>query len=152
MLFGQDRDQLRGYYCKAWQARRAGMTLDPLQIQIVNVIEQHPEYQPLLEHPQQALGRDYLPELGETNPFLHMGMHLGLREQVETDRPAGIKALYQRLLIQYRDAHDLEHKMMECLAEMIWQTQKTGTPPDEACYLKCLKLLEKGTLTRNPVI
>jgi hypothetical protein len=143
MLFGQDRDQLRSFYCKAWQARREGMPLDPLQKQIVNVIEQHPEYQPLLENPDQALGRDYLPELGETNPFLHMGMHLGLREQISTDRPAGIKALYQRLLEQTGDAHALEHKMMECLAEMFWQAQKNGDAPDESRYLDCLQSLEK---------
>lgn len=143
MLFGQDRDQLRSYYCKAWQAHREGMPLDPLQNQIVTVIEQHPEYQPLLENPGQALDRDYLPELGETNPFLHMGMHLGLREQIDTDRPAGIKMLYRQLLAQYGEAHELEHKMMECLAEMIWQAQKNGTAPDEAHYLDCLQSLKK---------
>lgn len=144
MLFGQDRDQLRSFYCKAWQARCQGMALDPLQQQIVNVIEQHPEYHTLLENPDQALGKDYLPELGESNPFLHMGMHLGLREQIDTDRPAGIKTLYRRLLGQHGEAHALEHKMMECLAEMIWQAQKTGKAPDEAHYLNCLKSLEKG--------
>jgi len=143
MLFGQDRDQLRNYYCKAWQSRREGTALDPLQLQIVNVIEQHPEYHQLLENPDQALGKDYLPELGESNPFLHMGMHLGLREQTDTDRPAGVKMLYQRLLEQHGDAHELEHKMMECLAEMIWQAQKTGTAPDEIHYMECLKSLEK---------
>jgi hypothetical protein len=119
------------------------MALDPLQMQIVSVIEQHPEYHRLLENPEQALGKDYLPELGETNPFLHMGMHLGIREQIDTDRPAGIRMLHQRLLEQHGDAHELEHKMMECLAEMIWQAQKTGTAPDETHYLDCLKSLEK---------
>jgi len=144
MLFGQDRDQLRGFYCKAWQARCQGMTLDPLQRQIVNVIEQHPEYHALLENPDQALGKDYLPELGESNPFLHMGMHLGLREQIDTDRPVGIKTLYRRLLNQHGEAHVLEHKMMECLAEMIWQAQKNGAAADEVHYLNCLKSLDKG--------
>ena len=144
MLFGQDRNQLRNFYCKAWQARRDGITLDPLQAQIVTVIEQHPEYQSLLENPEQALGKDYLPEVGETNPFLHMGMHLGLREQIDTDRPAGMRALYHKLLEQHGDAHELEHKMMECLAEMVWQAQKTGAMPDEAHYLDCLKSLGKG--------
>ena len=143
MLFGQDRDQLRGYYCKAWRARLDGLALDPLQKQIVSVVEQHPEYHGLLENPDQALGRDYLPELGETNPFLHMGMHLGLREQIDTDRPAGIKTLYRQLLEQHGDAHELEHKMMECLAEMIWQAQKTGSAPEEARYVNCLKALGK---------
>ncbi|VAW72661.1 hypothetical protein MNBD_GAMMA14-1621 [hydrothermal vent metagenome] len=143
MLFGQDRDQLRRYYCTAWQTRCKGMPLDPLQKQIVTVIEQHPEYHQLVENPERAITKDYLPELGESNPFLHMGMHLGLREQIDTDRPAGIKRLYQHLLEQHGDAHELEHKMMECLAEMIWQAQKTGTAPDEVRYVDCLKSLEK---------
>jgi hypothetical protein len=143
MLFGQDRDQLRSYYCKAWKAHSEGMALDPLQKQIVTVIAQHPEYQSLLENPEQALGKDYLPEAGETNPFLHMGMHLGIREQIDTDRPPGIRMLYQHLLEQHGDAHELEHKMMECLAEMVWQSQKTGALPDEAHYLERLKSLGK---------
>ena len=143
MLFGQDRERLRGFYCEVWRARCRGEALDPLQEQIARVIEQHPEYHALLENPERALGKEYLPELGETNPFLHMGMHLGLREQVDTDRPAGIRALYQRLLVARGDTHELEHEMMECLAEMIWQAQKTGAPPDEEMYLKCLKSLEK---------
>jgi len=66
MLFGQDRDQLRTFYCKAWESQRQGKPLQPLQAQIVSVIEKHPEYQAMLEKPEQALGREYLPELGET--------------------------------------------------------------------------------------
>ena len=81
-------------YCEAWATSRQGMPLEPLQAQIVAVIEKHPEYHALLENPDQALGREYLPELGETNPFLHMGMHLAIREQVGTNRPAGIRELY----------------------------------------------------------
>jgi hypothetical protein len=139
MLFGQDRDQLRTFYCKAWESQRQGKPLQPLQAQIVSVIEKHPEYQAMLEKPEQALGREYLPELGETNPFLHMSMHLAIREQLDTNRPAGIRDLYHRLLIKTPDNHELEHKLMECLAEMIWQAQKDGKAPDEVRYLSCIK-------------
>ena len=104
MLFGQDRDQLRAFYCQTWENHRQGKPLEPLQLQIVAVIEQHPEYQPLLEHPERALGREYLPESGQTNPFLHMGMHLAIREQVSTDRPPGVRELYRQLLARYVDA------------------------------------------------
>jgi hypothetical protein len=139
MLFGQDRDQLRRFYCQAWQTHRQGGPLEPLQEQIVRVIEQHPEYQPLIEDPESALGREYLPELGESNPFLHMGMHLAIREQVSTDRPAGIRALYNRMLATGGDAHQLDHRLMDCLAEMIWRAQKDGTAPDENAYLDCIR-------------
>ncbi len=141
MLFGQDRDQLRRFYCQAWEARREGRPLEPLQAQIVAAIEQHPEYQPLLEDTDQALGREYLPEAGETNPFLHLGMHLAIQEQVGTDRPTGIRELYSRLLRKTGDSHEVEHKLMDCLAEMIWRAQKDGQAPDEQQYLACIRSL-----------
>ncbi len=141
MLFRQDRDQLRQFYCDVWHRQRAGEALTPLERQVFNVILLHPEYQPLLEHPDAALNRDYLPELGETNPFLHMGLHLALHEQLATDRPAGIRALTQRLRRARPDGHDLEHRMMDCLAEAIWRGQRDNIPPDEAQYIQCLERL-----------
>ncbi|HFD79723.1 MAG TPA: DUF1841 family protein [Gammaproteobacteria bacterium] len=138
-MFGQDRDQLRAFYCKAWAAHRQGEALEPLQAQIVRVMQQHPEYHALLERPEQALGREYLPESGDSNPFLHMGMHIAIQEQIDTDRPAGIRTLYRRLLLASGDRHELEHRLMECLAEMLWQAQRTGTPPDEQAYLACIR-------------
>lgn len=141
MLFGQDRDQLRGFYCRTWQDYRQGKPLQPLQAQIVAVIEQHPEYQSLLEHPERALSGEYLPEAGQTNPFLHMGMHLAIQEQVSTDRPAGVRDLYRQLLVRYPDAHQLQHRLMECLGEMLWQAQRDGRAPDEAHYLDCVRAL-----------
>ncbi len=141
MLFGQDRDQLRGVYVQAWNFYRQNKSLEPLQTQIVAVIEQHPEYHQLLENADTALGRDYLPELGEANPFLHMGMHLAIQEQVGTDRPTGIRALYEQLLARAADSHELQHRLMECLAEMIWQAQRDGELPDEERYITCIKTL-----------
>lgn len=141
MLFGQDRNKLRQFYCDTWAARRQGLPLEPLQLQIAEVIEQHPEYQPLVEKPDQALARDYLPELGESNPFLHMGMHLAIREQVATNRPAGMRESYQRLLMATGDSHQLEHQCMDCLAEMIWNAQKQGAEPDENAYITCIRSL-----------
>jgi len=141
MLFGQNRDQLRNLYCQAWRQHRQGQPLQPLQAQIVAVVAQHPEYQPLLENPERALDKEYLPELGETNPFLHMGMHLALQDQLSTDHPAGIRDLYQRLSARYSDSHELEHRLMECLAEMIWQAQRTAAAPDEKRYLDCIRAI-----------
>lgn len=141
MVFGQDRDQLRGMYCQAWQRHLQGHPLDPLQAQIVAVVARHPEYHSLLETPDKALARDYAPEQGETNPFLHMGMHIAIAEQVGTDRPAGIRALYTGLLSAHPDSHALEHRLMDCLAEMIWQAQREGRQPDEKHYLHCIKAI-----------
>jgi hypothetical protein len=139
MIFSDNREQLRRFYCDVWSKHRAGTPLEPLELQIRDVILQHPEYQLLLETPDRALARDYLPESGETNPFLHMGLHLALHEQLESDRPAGIRDLAQQLRLRHADPHRLEHQMMECLAEAIWRGQRDGTPPDEAGYLNCLR-------------
>jgi len=144
MLFGQDRDQLRSLYCRTWALHRQGQrVMEPLQSQIVAVIEQHPEYQPLLENSKLALSQEYTPEAGRTNPFLHMGLHLAVREQIATGRPAGIRPLYQRLVEKYPDSHVLEHRLMACLAEIIWHVQKEREAPDEQHYLDCIRAIDE---------
>lgn len=139
MLFSRHRDQLRQGFCEVWRKHRAGETLEALEIQIRAVILMHPEYHALLDKPEQALGREYLPEAGATNPFLHMGLHIAIHEQVATDRPAGIRALRAAWHAQWPDTHALEHQMMECLAESLWRSQRDGVAPDEAAYLDCLR-------------
>jgi len=134
-MFGNDRQQLRKAYADAWEKFQQQQPMTPLEQQIAEVIKEHPEYHPSL----QQLQTDYLPEDGQTNPFLHMGMHLGLREQLNTNRPAGILDCYQALCKKHQSSHDAEHDMMDCLAEAIWQAQRLGTTPDEIAYLTCLK-------------
>jgi len=134
-MFGNDRQQLRKAYADAWQKFQQQQTLTPLEQQIAEVIKEHPEYHASL----QQLEADFLPENDQTNPFLHMGMHLGLREQLTTNRPLGIRDCYQILCNKYQSSHEAEHDMMDCLAEAIWQAQRQGTAPDESAYLACLK-------------
>jgi hypothetical protein len=140
MLFPNDREALRRMYLEAWQRHRDGLPLEPLQAQIADLIEAHPEYQPLLERGEDSLHRDWTPAGGETNPFLHLGMHLAIREQVATDRPAGITAIHGRLAAAH-GAHEAEHRMMECLGEALWSAQRAGLPPDESSYLEGLRRL-----------
>jgi hypothetical protein len=137
----QDRDGLRRHYIEAWRKHRAGMVLEPLEHQLVTVIEQHPEYHPLFEGDSQALGRDYAPESGQSNPFLHLGLHLAIREQVATDRPPGIAAVHRDLARHLGDVHEVEHRMLERLGEALWHSQRTGRPPDESAYLESLRRL-----------
>ncbi len=140
MLYGQ-RDDIRRVYCAAWDKQQRGLPLAPLERQLVEVIAAHPEYHPLLADADSALARDYLPEMGQTNPFLHMGMHLAIREQLATDRPAGIVAAYGALMVKIQDIHQAEHQMMECLGEALWRAQRDGQAPDEVAYLQCLRRL-----------
>ena len=141
MLFDTDRDSLRRFYVESWQKAREGRPLTPLESQVADVVERHPEYQAMLGDPERAMGREYLPEDGETNPFLHMGLHLALAEQVSTDRPPGVAAVHRRLGARLGGSHDAEHAMMECLAEAIWQAQRDGRAPDEDAYMACLERL-----------
>jgi len=137
----QDRAALRRRYIEAWRKRRASLPLEPLEDQLATVIEQHPEYQPVVEDAVGALARDYTPEGGQSNPFLHMGLHLAIRDQVSTNRPAGIAGLHAELCRRTGDPHEAEHRMIECLGEALWRSQQTGLPPDEAAYLDSLRRL-----------
>lgn len=141
MIFGNDRDALRRYYAESWRKACNNEPLQPLEQQIATVISEHPEYQKLLRSDEGMLERDYLPEDGVTNPFLHMGMHLALREQLATGRPVAIRDIWQKLLKRYGDSHETEHRMMECLGQVLWEAQRSGRMPDEAGYLACLRAL-----------
>lgn len=141
MLFGQDRGELRRAFFETWRKRQAGEALEPLETAIASVIEHHPEYHALLADPERNLERDYFPEGGETNPFLHMSLHIAIQEQLGTDRPAGIREQYQALMQRLADPHEVEHRIMECLMQMLWEAQRENRMPDEAGYLDCLRRL-----------
>lgn len=140
-MFGDDRGQMRKVYIDAWRKHRQGSPLEPMEMMVVETIAHHPEYHDLLADEEEALNRDFDPETGESNPFLHMGMHLAIREQVQTDRPAGINAIYRQQLSKQQDPHRVEHMMMECLARALWEAQGKGGMPDEQAYLECLRRL-----------
>ncbi len=139
MIFGEDRGRLRRFYLEAWRKRQSGETLEPLEAMVAQVVEQHPEYHHLLT--EEALDRDFTPEAGQSNPFLHMGMHIALAEQVATDRPVGIRELHRRFTVACGDPHEAEHRMMECLGMALWEAQRQNRPPDETAYLECLRKL-----------
>ena len=139
MIFGQDRTELRKMYVEAWRKRRERLPMSPLEAQIAAVVEWHPEYHG--EVTGDGLDRDYTPDGGRSNPFLHMGLHLGIREQVATDRPAGIARIHETLTLATGDAHLAEHQMIECLAETLWDSQNQGVAPDERKYLERLRRL-----------
>jgi len=138
MIFGQDRIELRKMYADAWQKHCSEQPMSPLEAQIARVIDDHPEYHDAITG---DLDRDFAVEGGETNPFLHMGLHLGIREQVSTDHPGGVAAIHSRLASKTGDAHDAEHRMIDCLAETLWEAQSQNQAPDEAAYIERLRRL-----------
>ncbi len=135
MIFDNDRNALRGVFIDAWRRHLDGRPLDPLQAQVVAIVELHPEYHALLIDPDRALAAEFPPEAGQANPFLHMALHQAVREQVATDRPPGIAAAFRTVLVSLDDRHAAEHAVIDCLARMLWRTQRDGVAPDEADYL-----------------
>lgn len=139
MIFGSDRNNLRKLWFEVYRKAQAGEPLTALEAQLKAVIALHPEYHPILAQPERYGQQDYLPEFGEINPFLHMGLHMGLREQLSTDRPTGIAGLFAQACLRLGDKHDAEHLLMDCLAEALWQAQRAGQPPDEQAYFALVK-------------
>src|SRR5262245_59270026 len=138
---GQSREQMRRMYLDAWRKFSEQQPLEPLEAQLAAVIAEHPEYLEWIEAGEKALSAEFTPESGQQNPFLHMGLHLAIREQVATNRPAGITEIHRTLTARMGSAHDAEHAMLERLAETMWEAQRSGRAPDEQAYLEKLRLL-----------
>ncbi len=139
MFFNPTRDEARSFLFDAWRKRRSKEILTPLEDLAAQLIEKHPEYFSVFENPERFLEREYLPEQGEPNPFLHLMMHLAIEEQISIDQPQGIRAHFVRLTEQYESEHEAQHRMMECLSEMIWKAQRDRTAPNASVYLDCLR-------------
>jgi hypothetical protein len=100
----------------------------------------HPEYHTVLDAPERYIEQEYFPEMGETNPFLHLSLHLSILEQLSIDQPPGIAAAYQALQKKHDEAHTAQHDLIECLAETVWRAQRDRTPPDAEAYLECMRI------------
>lgn len=137
-MFNPSRDQVRQFFFDVWAKYRAGQPLAGAERPALEAVLAHPEYHALLERPERYKDRDYLPEAGELNPFLHLSMHLAVAEQLSVDQPPGIRARHQQLLERHGDAMTAQHAVMDCLGEMIWQAQRHQTAFDAAAYLTCL--------------
>jgi hypothetical protein len=136
-MFSNNRDEYRKVFFDAWQKHKTQQILEPLEAQLIEIMLLHPEYHAILDNPETQQTKDF----DSSNPFLHMSLHLGIREQVATNRPQGIREVYIDLAEKYQDIHVAEHNMMEYLAAILWEGQKNGKMPEEADYLEGLKKL-----------
>lgn len=137
-MFNPTRDQARLFLFEVWAKYRAAQPLTALETMALDVLMLHPEYHAVLEDRERTLDRDWTPEGGETNPFLHLSMHLAIGEQLSIDQPPGIRDAVQRLAQRLDSEHEARHAVMDCLAEVIWQVQRNGVTFDNAAYLDCL--------------
>ena len=138
-MFQPSRDEVRQFFFDTWTKYRRGEPLEGLERIAIQVLLLHPAYHGMLERPEEYRARDYGPESGEMNPFLHLALHLAIEEQIAIDQPRGIQAHYQRLLAKTGSEHDAKHAVLECLGETLWRAQREGAPPDEESYLECLE-------------
>lgn len=136
-MYTNNRDAYRQAFFTVWEKYQKQLPLDGVEQQLIEVILLHPEYHRLLSQP----GLQDQEFALEDNPFFHLSLHIAIREQIRMDRPAGVKATYQQLLLRYPDENDAEHRMMECLAQIMWEAQRKGEAPSEVVFLEKLKEL-----------
>ncbi|HEY6772458.1 MAG TPA: DUF1841 family protein [Oxalicibacterium sp.] len=137
-MFTPSQHDVRRFFCETFRKQQANEILTPLEAIARDWIVQHPEYADALKDVEAALAADYSVESGQSNPFLHLSMHLSIAEQISIDQPPGIRTAYQTLA-QRIGEHDAHHQVMECLGEMIWASQRSGLPPDGAAYIECIR-------------
>ena len=138
-MFQPSQHDVRRFFCETWRRQREALPLDAMQAQAANWITEHPEYHAELADVNAALAASYAVEDGRTNPFLHLSMHLSISEQLAIDQPIGIRQAVQLLASRLGSLHAAHHQVMECLGEMIWQSQRSGLPPDGPAYIDAVR-------------
>lgn len=138
-MFNPSRDEVREFFFRVWRKSRAGEALAPLESMALAVILEHPEYHEVLRDPERYRNRVWTPEGGETNPFLHLSLHLAIEEQLSIDQPTGIRAAVADLERKHGEAMGARHDVMDCLVEQVWQAQRHGAAFDNATYLECVR-------------
>ena len=147
-LFQPSRDQVRDFFFEAWGKFKAQKSLTDLEKIGLSVMLMHPEYHTILDAPDQFKQQEYFPEFGETNPFLHMSLHLSILEQISINQPIGIAVIYTQLKLKHQNEHDAQHDILDCLAETIWQAQRNQTGLDGVQYLQLLQ--QKAGIAQKP--
>ncbi|HQU88820.1 MAG TPA: DUF1841 family protein [Denitromonas sp.] len=137
-MFDPSRDQARHFFIEAWRKQRDGNILTPLESMVVDIVQLHPEYQPLLED-KDAIDHDFAPEDGQVNPFLHLSLHLAIEEQLSINQPPGLKPAFAQLQLLKGSRHEALHEVLECLGEVIWTAQRDRQPPDGAAYVEAVR-------------
>ena len=137
-MFNPSREQVRQFFCAAWKKHQERLPLVGAEVTAADIAARHPEYHALLADSAGALDKEWTPEGGQTNPFLHLSLHLAIHEQVSIDQPPGIRAAWESLRARM-DPHAAEHVLLECLGETIWRAQRQGGPMDALAYVNAVR-------------
>lgn len=137
-MYKLSRHQSRQFFFDTWHKYNHQELLSDMEKIALSIILLHPEYHSILDDTERYQDKDYPPEMGNTNPFLHMSMHIAIKEQLSIDQPSGIRERFNRLQEKNKNEHETMHQVMECLAEMLWQAQRNQSAPDSSIYFECL--------------
>lgn len=138
-MFTPSQADVRRFFCSVHAKARTGQPMEAIETLASQWIEEHPEYHADLSNAEAALDKMYEVEGGKSNPFLHLSMHLSISEQCSIDQPRGIRQAVELLTAKRDSLHDAHHEAMECLGQMVWESQRAGRPPDGAAYIACVQ-------------
>ncbi|MEO5672359.1 MAG: DUF1841 family protein [Ramlibacter sp.] len=138
-MFNPSQADVRRFFCAVHAKGREGQPLDALETLAGQWLLEHPEYETDMSNADAALARAYDGADGQTNPFLHLSMHLSISEQCSIDQPRGIRQAVELLAARRNSLHDAHHEVMECLGQMLWESQRAGRPPDGQAYIDCVR-------------
>jgi hypothetical protein len=140
-MFSPSQDDVRRFFCEVFFRSRQAEPMDALQTLAAQWVDEHPEFHDVLSDPAWAVKQTYPVEAGHANPFLHLSMHLSISEQCSIDQPQGIQSAVARLAERKNSIHEAQHAVMECLGAMLWESQRSGRPPDGVAYVEAVKRL-----------
>ena len=138
-MFTPSQADVRRFFCAVYAKTQANQPLEAIETIASQWIEDHPEYHTDFADSALALEKMYDVEGGKTNPFLHLSMHLSISEQCSIDQPRGIRQAVELLTAKRDSLHDAHHEAMDCLGQMVWESQRAGRPPDGAAYIDCVQ-------------
>ncbi|MBK6852210.1 MAG: DUF1841 family protein [Burkholderiales bacterium] len=138
-MFTPSQNDVRRFFCGTFAKQRAGEPLSAMEALAGGWIDRHPEYHADLADLDAALAAVFTVDDGRTNPFLHLAMHLSISEQVSIDQPTGIRQAIELLAAKRGDIHAAQHEVMDCLGQMLWESQRSGQPPDPHGYLDAVR-------------
>ena len=139
MMFQPSQADVRRFFCGVYAKFRAGQPMEAIELLASQWISEHPEFHAELADLDGALASMQQTDSGRTNPFLHLSMHLSISEQCSIDQPRGIRQAVELLAARRNSLHDAHHEVMECLGQMIWESQRSGRPPDGLAYLEAVR-------------
>lgn len=146
MFFNPSVSEVRQFFHHTWHKTLLGKTLAPIEIIASDWMRLHPEYHSILNGPVEALeAAQFLPEDGQTNPFLHLSMHLSITEQISIDQPPGIRIAAKNLAQKLDSEHESQHIIMECLGQILWQAQRNKTELNHIDYIELINQAASST-------